>query len=161
MYLQQYLTTQISANAFQLLVLVNSFHKLRRQSLMYFLPPSTSLCWRDPAEMRLLWLVLVDFAYRGPGFVREEDTRRKMEMPRDGEHNHFPAPHTTDWTQPFVSGQKWRLVENPVLLHFYNQAARLATNGFDTTSRCLHLPPVPETNPEILQSTFINKQKQK
>ncbi len=56
--------------------------------------------------MRLLWLVLVDFAYRGPRFVREEDTRRKTEMPRDGEHNRFSAPCSTDWTWPFVSGQK-------------------------------------------------------
>lgn len=161
MYLQQSLTAQISANAFQLPVLMNSFHKQKRQSLMFFLSLSTSLCWRDPAEMRLRRLVLVDFAYRGPGFVRGEDMRKKTETLRDGKHNRLSMPCSTDWTRPFVSGQKWRLVENPVLLHFYNQAARLATNGFDTTSRCLHLPPVPETNPETLHSTFINKQKHK
>ncbi|XDV37360.1 hypothetical protein PO909_006967 [Leuciscus waleckii] len=52
--------------------------------------------------MRLRRLVLVDFAYRGPGFVRGEDMRKKTDTLRDGKHNRLSVPCSTDWTRPFI-----------------------------------------------------------
>lgn len=143
MYLQISLTAQISANAFQLPVLMNSFHKQKRQSLMFF-SLSEGPCWNEITATGVGGFCLQGVWVREGGRYKEKDIDAKG---RRTQSHRRTAP--SDWTRPFVSGQD----DDSLRIQFYytftikRHPPPPTTNGFTPTSRRLHLP---ETNPETL-----------
>lgn len=149
MYLQLSQTAQISANVFQLPVLMNSFHKQKRQSLMFF--PDFSLleglCWNEITATGV-----GGFCLQGV-WVREGRRYKEKDVGAEGRWTQLhrrTAP--SDWTRSFVSGQN----DDSLRIQFYytftikRPTPLPTTNGFTATSRRLHLPAVAETNPETL-----------
>lgn len=103
MYLQISLTAQISANAFQLPVLMNSFHKQKTITHVFPLYPDFSLlegpCWNEITATGV-----GGFCLQGV-WVREGKRYKEKDVDAEG---HWTKSHRrtvpSDWTRPFLSG---------------------------------------------------------